>query len=152
MNSHTCFFIGHRYAGPEIKDALAAAVERHITDYGADSFTVGRYGRFDGLVSEVLREAKGRHPEIIIQLLTPYHPYDRPIEPPKGFDSTFYPPGMENVPKRLAIIRANHYMVDNSDYLIAYAWYPGNARELLEYAQAREKRGLIKIENLADKA
>lgn len=36
------------------------------------------------------------------------------------------------------------------DYLIAYAYYPGNARELLEHAQAREKKELIHIENLAD--
>lgn len=152
MNPHTCFFVGHRYAGPEIKDALAAAVERHITDYGADSFTVGCYGQFDGLVSQVLAEAKEQHPEIALYLLTPYHPYDRPIKLPRGFDGSFYPPGMECIPKRLAIVRANHYMVDNSDYLIAYAWYPGNARELLEYAKVREKRGLIKVENLADKA
>ena len=148
----TCFFIGHREAGPDIWDALVDAVERHITDYGVDSFTVGRYGRFDGLVSRALAAAKEGHPEITLHLLTPYHPYDRPIRLPTGFDGSFYPPGMETVPKRLAIVRANCYMIDHSDYLIAYARYPGNARELLEYAQAREQRGLIHVENLADKA
>ncbi len=146
----SCFFIGHREAGEDLWASLASIVERHITDYGVDSFTVGRYGRFDSLAGRVVVEAKERHPEIALHLLTPYHPYDRPIELPRGFDASFYPPGMESVPKRLAIVRANRYMVDNSDYLIAYAWYPGNARELLEYAQAREKRGLIHIENLAN--
>ena len=44
-------------------------------------------------------------------------------------------PGMETVPKRAAIVRANRYMVNHSDYLIAYAWHPAsNARELVEYA------------------
>jgi hypothetical protein len=65
---------------------------------------------------------------------------------PDGFDSTFYPPDMEKIPRRLAIVRANHYMVDNTDYLVAYAWHPGsNARELLSYARSREKRGLIHV-------
>ena len=52
---------------------------------------------------------------------------------------------METVPKRAAIVRANRYMVDNSDFLIAYAWHPGNARELVEYAQRRERRGLLRV-------
>ena len=76
----TCFFVGHRDTRPGVWGALVEAVERHIVDYGVDSFTVGYYGR------------------------------------------------------------------------IAYAWYPGNARELVEYAQARAQKGLIRIENLADKA
>lgn len=46
---------------------------------------------------------------------------------------------------KLAIVRANRYMVDNSDFLIAYAWHPGNARELVEYAQRRERRGLLRV-------
>ena len=54
----TCFFIGHREAGADVWDALVAAVEQHIVDYGVDSFTVGRYGRFDGLVSRALAAAK----------------------------------------------------------------------------------------------
>ena len=58
---------------------------------------------------------------------------------------------MESVPKRLAIVRANRYMVDNSDYLIAYTRHPGNAKELLEYAQLREERGLIRVRNLAER-
>ena len=33
------------------------------------------------------------------------------MEPPQGFDNTFYPPGMEKVPRKLAIVRANRYMV-----------------------------------------
>ncbi|MBQ8038639.1 MAG: hypothetical protein IJ274_01965 [Lachnospiraceae bacterium] len=57
---------------------------------------------------------------------------------------------MENVPKRYAIGRANKQMVNNSDWLIAYVCHPAsNARNLLEYAQRREEKGLIHIENLA---
>lgn len=79
-----------------------------------------------------------------------YHPYDQLILTPAGFDGTFYPPDMEQVPKRFAIVRANHWMVDHTPHLIAYVWHPAsNAKELLEYAHRRERRGLIRIENLA---
>ena len=147
-----CFFIGHREAGDELLPALTAAVERHITEYGVTSFMVGRYGNFDKLAARVVIDAKKRHPEVTLTLLLPYHPFDRPIPVPVGFDGTFYPPGMETVPKRAAIIKANYYMADHSSHLIAYAWHPAsNARDLVEYAQTREKKGKIHVENLAGK-
>ena len=113
---------------------------------------VGRYGNFGKLAARAVIGAKKRHPEVTLTLLLPYHPFDRPTPTPEGFDGTFYPPGMETVPKRVAIVRANRYMVENSSHLIAYAWHPAsNARELVEYAQAREKKGTIRVENLAER-
>jgi len=92
------------------------------------------------------QSGKKCHPEVTLTLLLPYHPFDRPIPTPQGFDGTFYPPGMETVPKRATIVRENQYMVDHSDFLIAYAWHPAsNARNLVEYAQVREKQGRIRI-------
>lgn len=147
-----CFFIGHREAGEGLLPTLTAAVERHITEYGVTSFMVGRYGNFDKLAARAVIDAKKRHPEVTLTLLLPYHPFDRPIPTPEGFDSTFYPPGMETVPKRVAIVRANRYMMESSSHLIAYAWHPAsNARELVEYARAREMKGAIHVENLAEK-
>ncbi len=125
-------------------------VEHHITEYGVNAFYVGHYGRFDALATSAVIAAKKRHPEVTLTLLLPYHPFDRPIPTPEGFDGTFYPPGMETVPRRAAIVRANHYMVDNSTHLIAYAWHPAsNARELVEYAQRREHLGLLHVTILA---
>lgn len=55
---------------------------------------------------------------------------ERPIKIPPYFDGIFYPLGMEAVPRRLAVVRANRYIVDNNNFLIAYAWHPAsNARE-----------------------
>lgn len=142
----SCFLIGHREVPDSLCPALERAIEQHITEYGVTAFTVGQYGGFDRLAAVVLRRAKERHPEVRLTLLLPYHPFDRPVKLPAGFDDSFYPPEMETVPKRLAIVRANRYMVDHSDFLIAYAWHPAsNARNLVEYAQAREKRGLIHV-------
>lgn len=141
----TCFFIGHRYAPDHLGPELAEVVERHITEYGVREFTVGRYGRFDSLAAWTVKEAKKRHPDVRLVYLRPYHPAERPIEAPEGFDSSFYPFEAAKVPRPVAIVRANCYMVDNSDFLIAYARHPGNAIELVEYARRREKRGLIHV-------
>ena len=146
----TCFFIGHREAPDSLLPELSAEIERHITEYGVTDFVVGRYGRFDTLAAQCVKAAKKRHPEVTLTLLLPYHPYDRPTPTPSGFDATFYPPGMETVPKRLAIVQANRYMVDHSQFLIAYAWHPAsNARNLVEYAMKRANRGLMKVTVLA---
>ena len=145
----SCFFIGHREASSDIFPALAEAIELHIVEYGVTEFIVGNYGGFDHMAAKAVIAAKEQHPDITLSMLIPYHPAERPVETPQGFDNTFYPPGMEKVPRKLAIVRANRYMVDHVDYLIAYAWHPAsNARELVEYARTREKRNLISVTDL----
>lgn len=146
----SCFFIGHREVDSTLFPTLFAEVERHIIEYGVTYFVVGGYGGFDSLAAHAVKEAKKHHPEVVLTRLLPYHPSERPTPTPDGFDSTYYPFGMERVPRKAAIIRANRIMVEQSDYLIAYAWHPAsNARDLVEYAWRREKRGLIHVVNLA---
>lgn len=148
----SCFFIGHREASSEIMPALKTAIEQHIAEYGVTEFIVGHYGGFDRMAAKTVIDAKAQHPEITLSMLIPYHPSERPVGLPPGFDNTFYPPGMEKVPRRLAIVRANRYMVDHVDYLIAYAWHPGsNARDLFEYARRREEHNLITVTDLCCK-
>lgn len=142
----SCFFIGHRDAPSAILPALTEEVQRHITAYGVSEFIVGNYGNFDRLAARAVIAAKKLHPEITLSMLFPYHPTERPMELPFGFDTTFYPPGMEHVPRRFAIPRANRYMVNHVEYLIAYAWHSAsNARNLLEYAQKRAKQNLLSV-------
>jgi len=146
LGGKSCFFIGHREASEEIYPALYVAVEQHILEYGVTEFIVGQYGRFDRLAASAVKEAKRFYPEVKLTLLLPYHPAERPIPTLDGFDSTFYPPGMESVPRKIAIVRANRYVVDHVDYLIAYVWHPAsNARALVEYAQERQQKNGIQI-------
>jgi len=103
------------------------------------------------MAARAVINAKCHYPNIILSILLPYHPSERSVNAPDGYDDTFYPPDMEKVPRKLAIVRANKYMVDHSDFLIAYVWHSAsNAQNLLEYAQARERKGLIRIEILAE--
>ena len=145
-----CFFIEHRDTPASILTKLREAVERHITEYSVSEFVVGRYGSFDSLAAQAVREAKQRHPEIRLTLLLSYYDPIKPLDLPSGFDGSLYPDGLERIPKRAAIVRANQYMVRHSDYLIAYdADRIGNTRKLVEYARHREEKGLIHVENLA---
>lgn len=134
----SCFFIGHREASLEVFPALTEAIAQHIVEHGVTAFIVGNYGGFDRMAAKAVIAAKEQHPEITLDMLLPYHPAERPVKLPQGFDGTFYPPGMETVPRRLAIVRANRYMADHADYLIAYAWHPAsNAWDLVRYAQKK---------------
>lgn len=146
----SCFFIGHHDASAEVYPALSAEVERHITQYGVTSFFVGHYGSFDRMAAQAVKDAKMHHPEVRLMMVLPYHPAIRPIEKPDGYDSTYYPWEDEHIPKRLAIVKTNRRMVNDCEYLIAYAWhYLGGSGQIVEYANKREAKGLISVTNLA---
>ena len=145
MEGKSCFFIGHREATSELLPILKQTIAEHISEYGVTEFVVGGYGGFDHLAAKAVISLKQQYPQITLSLLIPYHPAERPIETPPGFDNTYYPPGMEKVPRKLVIVRANRYMVEHVDYLIAYAWHPAsNARDLVEYAEKRK----VEVTNL----
>ena len=145
----SCFFIGHRDLSEDYFPALVEAILTHIQEYGVTDFLVGRYGAFDRMVARAVIQAKMQFPYISLTLLLPYHPGERPVALPSNFDGSFYPPGLEKVPRRLASIQANKYAVSHSDYLIAAVWHPAsNARALLEYGQSLVAKGQLKICNI----
>lgn len=130
---------------------LEKVIERIISEENVRVFYVGGYGGFDRIVATAIKRTRKRHPNITLMLVLPYHPGERPVEKPFGFDGTYYPEGLEHTPRKYAIIKANQTMVDTSDWLICYVCHSAsNSRNLLEYAQRREKEGLIRIENLAE--
>ena len=135
----SCFLIGHRDAPITVLPELIQEIERHIMEYGVYDFVVGRYGSFDRLAAIAVSET----------LLHPYA-FDLPLSKSEEFDAVFYPPGMESVPKRLAIVRANQYMIEHSTHLIAYVSHPSvGSRMAFEAALARQKRGLMCVTNIA---
>lgn len=111
MDNKRCFLIVHHDAPESIYPALQREIERHITELGVTEFIVGHYGNFDRMAARALVETKQAHSEISLWLLLPYHPTEQKVEVPEGFDGSFYPEGMEKVPRRVAIVRANRYMV-----------------------------------------
>ncbi|MBQ8955196.1 MAG: DUF1273 family protein [Clostridia bacterium] len=148
----SCFFIGHRETGEQVLPRVTEAVEQLILNDGVNTFYVGNYGGFDHLAASAVKQIKQKYPEIKLYLVIPYHPADRPVETPAGYNGTFYPDGMETVSYRYAIPKANRKMVETCDFLIACVTRSiGNSYKVLEYARRREKKGLIHVMNLGDK-
>lgn len=139
MKSKSCFFIGHREAPESIYPELAQTVEQLI-EQGVTDFYVGHYGNFDRLAARAVIAAKRQHPEMRLTLLLPYHPAEREVILSSGFDGSLYPPGMEEVPRRLAIPRANRWMVEQCIHLVAYVTHPAsNARKVVEWGRKLRK-------------
>ena len=93
--------------------------------------------------ARAVKAVKTVHPNVRLILLMPYL---NNVPLPEGFDGAIYPDGLEYVPKKYAIPRANQAMVDRCDYLIAHVKYPfGGAFQCLNYA----KRKGIRIANIA---
>ena len=142
----TCFFIGHREADESLLPELMSVVERLIIEEQVSCFYVGGYGGFDRIAASAIKRSKQNHPEITLMLVLPYHPAERPVEIPHDFDGTYYPEGMEKVPRRFAIVKANEFMVNTSDWLIAYVRHgASNSRKILEYAQHRGNIRIVRI-------
>ena len=139
MSGNTCFFIGHHDAPECIFPTLLAVVERHITEYGVTEFLVGCYGSFDRMAAQAVRTVKAKHPAVRLTLLLPYHPSAYKPEQAEGFsnfDSTYYPTGLESVPRRYAIVRANRAAAEQCTHLIAYLRHPaGNTAAIVNHAR-----------------
>ena len=134
----SCFFIGHREADERLLPTLTAAIDRMIAEELVSLFYIGGYGGFDRIAATAVKRMKLQHPEITLMLVLPYHPAERPTETPYGFDGTYYPEGLEKVPRRYAIVRANEIMVKQSDWLISYVRHgASNSRRILEYARTQ---------------
>ena len=130
---------------------LELTIERLITEENVRYFYVGGHGGFDRIAAAATKRAKQKRPDITLMLVLPYHPAERAFPTPDGFDGTYHPEGLENTPRRYAIVRINQIMVDTCDWLVCYVRHgASNSRNLLEYAQHRKTKGRIQIVNIGE--
>jgi len=146
----TAAFCGHSQLGGEYK-TISAEVERIVSgliaNEGCDSFLVGNYGQFDRLAASVCLYLKKTNPEITVCLTVPYYrPQLESCE--KAYRARFdevIVPALEATPYPYRILRANEYMVDRADVVIAYVHSSvGGAARTLAYAK-RKKRRIIYV-------
>lgn len=104
---------------------------------GADRFLVGDYGDFDAIAAAVCLSLKPAYPQMEVSLVIPYY---RPVvdaytqEKYSRFDSVIVPP-LEETPHRYRILKANQYIIDQADTVIAYVSnHSGGAAKTLRYA------------------
>lgn len=145
-----CCFAGHsNISDSEITDKLQKVAEELVLQYNVNEFWVGNYGEFDGCSAKAVRELKKIYHHIELNLVIPYLTKD--INEYKElyyekYDNILVADIPLITPKRLKIIKANEYMVNNSDFLICYidhTW--GGAFKTFDYARKRK----LKIFNVA---
>ena len=144
----SCFMFGHGDCPDHMLPRIEEAIEKQYSNLGTRCIYVGNRGNFDRLAATAAKRIKQRHPDLQLVLVLAYHPAERSVDLPDGFDHSFYPP-MENTPRPYAILQANRYMTQNCDSIICYVKHGGNTRNLLEYAQRRQQKAGVIIENLA---
>lgn len=133
----TCTFFGHREFYEEITPQLINTIENLIIHDHVDSFYVGNQGQFDALVRRILAQMEQKY-AIRYSVVLAYLPGERSEEP--NLPNTIFPEGMELVHPRFAIDRRNRWMVEHSDYVVAYltrSW--GGAARYVEMAKRKGK-------------
>ena len=143
-----CTFAGHsKIHNQNLVETIKNKAKELIAEYGVNEFWVGHYGDFDHYAAKAVRELKQEHNAELV-LVIPYltkelDEYKEDYY--KNFDAIIMADIPEKTPTKLSIIKANQYMVNESDYLICYvknSW--GGATKTLEYAKKRN----IEIFNL----
>ena len=134
----TVTFCGHSeiHYSEDIEQKLFDIVEELIKN-GANEFLLGGYGNFDNLAAKALKKLKKKYAHINSILVIPYldRKYDLEL-----YDSSVYPP-LEDVPQRFAISKRNEWMIQNSEFVVAYVKYSwGGAIKTLEFAQRKSKK------------
>lgn len=147
-----CTFAGHREVyQANISEMLDKAISKIINTDDSFRFLVGGMGEFDGMCSSAVRRAKRKYPnkEIRLELILPYLTHElneNKLYYETSFDNVVIPIELAGVHYKSAITKRNRWMVEQSDWLIAFVYRDfGGAYTTLRYA---EKKGL-QIINLA---
>lgn len=138
MTAVACTFFGHRNCpntiGPDIYSTLSTLIEVH----GVNTFYVGNHGSFDSQVYSQLKALKKVYPHIRYSIVLAYMPNEKSSQ--ENVFDTLLPEGIESVPKRFAISWRNRWMLERSDYVVAYishSW--GGAAQFYELAKKKGK-------------
>ena len=140
-----CTFFGHRDCPSGIRGKLQAEIDRLICNHGVETFYIGTQGNFDRIAYAALVELRKRYQDIKIYRVLAYMPKLSDIAQDRSvLDDTILPEGIEKVHPRYAIVYRNNWMIDHSDYVIAYITHTfGGAYQAVERAK---KKGKILIQ------
>lgn len=145
----SCFFIGRSETSSEVQKLLTEAVKRHIREHGITEFIISGHGQFDFTAAEVVMNAKQKYPYIMLSIILPHTPEKQQLKFTQGYDKIYQPSSVDKAPRWYAMVKLHRSIIDQSKHLIIYNWqFTSNTRELVKYAQEREKIGLLQIEEL----
>ena len=136
----TCTFFGHRNCfAPDIDKKVENAIEKMILHEGVTRFLVGDSGNFDAVVYRAIKKMKEKYPQIDYAVVISYlRSKNDPTAPSPS--ETLFPDGIESVPKKFAISYRGKWMVEKSDYVIAYVTHDyGGAAQFVRLAERKGK-------------
>ena len=149
--SKICCFAGHNIDyDNKVGSKLRKECENLIANENINEFWVGNYGKFDTLAAETVKKLKLTYSHINLNLILPY--FTNEINENKEyykkmFDNILLADIPDSTPPKFRIIKANQYMVNNSDFLACFIEHPwGGAYKTFKYAKTKKH---IKIINIA---
>ena len=125
--SETCCFLGNSniWDTREVVKKLKQAIVDLITNKQVDTFLVGIKGEFETLSHKILEQIGYDYPDTKIILVVAY---ERDLHKcVHHFDEFYYPPLAEIGYRGWSIAKRNEWIIDNTDYVIAYNKYQGRA-------------------------
>ena len=130
-----CTFFGHGDC-PETKYSnILQAIQNLITEKNIITFYVGTQGNFDSLVYRALCNLRADFPQIRIYRVLAYLPKDNSL-----ISDSILLEGIELIHPRYAISWRNRWMIEHSDYVIAYITHKyGGAARFVNEAERRGK-------------
>ena len=134
-----CTFFGHRDCPSSIKEKLHEEIERLISHHRVNTFYVGTQGNFDRMAYAALVDLRKQYQHMKIYRVLAYMPKMSDIAQDRSvLDDTILPEGIEKVHPRYAIVHRNNWMIDHSDYVIAYVTHTfGGAYQSVERARMK---------------
>ena len=134
-----CTFFGHRDCPSSIKEKLHEEIERLICHHGVDTFYIGTQGSFDRMAYAALVDLRKQYQHMKIYRVLAYMPKLSDIAQDRSvLDDTILPEGIEKVHPRYAIPHRNNWMIDRSEYVIAYVTHSfGGAYQAVERARMK---------------
>ena len=152
----TCAFLGNNYdkvlkiklghcTPPNLKARIREEIIKLIKNEGVDSFLVGEIGGYEIDAYDVVLEVQEEFPHIeiflVISKIEDLHVLglkeDDCIMTRRGFDDFILPPQCELGYKKLCIVYRNRYIIENTDFIIAYNKKHGKAYEFCKQAKAK---------------
>lgn len=112
---NACTFFGHKDAPQNLKSAIKEKITELIEQHGVSVFYVGNHGQFDSMAISALKELASIYPHIKYYVVLAYYPKEKNLE-----QNTLLPEGIELCHPRFAIDFRNNWMLNKSEYIIAY--------------------------------
>lgn len=149
-----CTFAGHRTVyDSSIADKLTAAIQGLLQTDNEFCFYSGGMGQFDRLCEWAVRKAQRENPHLKMELILVLPYLTNALNQNKeyyesSFDGILVPSELIGVHYKGAIQKRNRWMVNHSDYLLAYVRQDfGGAYQTLQYARRKPEMTIL---NLAD--